>query len=120
MQKTRNLLQPVTDAEHLLLLQEVRILREYQAFIRRALPQLTKAIPVMRVKEALPHVRRILEHGGDGVDRTLHFKNRQHEYLRDWERREKIHLASRVGPKDQVGRLLKIADILTAVKKQLN
>lgn len=111
---------PVTDGDHMTLLTEIRALKEYQATVRQECPALAKVIPLIPARKALPHVRRILSVNAEGMDRTLYFKNRDPEALEVWEREHRLRLAARMGGKDQIQKLLKIASVLTAVKQHLN
>ena len=119
MRSLYDFLVPVSDQEYLFLIQNIRILKNYQNEVRRNLGALAGAVEILRAKHTLPLVQSIyVQH--EGLKRTIQPRNRHQEHILDWERRNKLTMVPLVAKGRHVDRLIKIASILSAVKHRLN
>ncbi len=119
MRSLYDFLVPVSDEEYLLLIQNIRILRNYQNEVRRNLGDLAKSVEILRAKDSLPLVQSIYAQN-EGLKRTIQHRNRHQDHIQNWERSNKIHMVPTVAKGRHVDRLIKIANILGAVKNRAN
>ncbi len=110
---------PVDDHEKFLMIQNIRILKGYQNDIRKWVRPISELIPLVKAKNVKPLVEELYLKN-DQVRQTVLVKNRFYEELKSWENGRKISMINRLGAKNQVEKLMKIAAVLSAVKNRTN
>ena len=110
---------PKSELEHLLVLQNIRILRQYQSEIRGRLNELTAHFTVLKADDAKNLAASLFEKN-EVLRQTVWYKQSYQDELVDWEKSHKVNLANLLPSTEANGQLIRVAQSLTAVRQRLN